>query len=104
MFLPGRVQDQEPSLDSVLKRAADYVTSLKLELAGGIAEEAYTQDVEKAPGARPVPVPHRELKSDFLLTQVSGQARFVDFRDVFEVDGKPVRDRQDRLSKLFATA
>ena len=94
---------QEPSLDAVLKRAAEYVTNLKLQLAGGIAEEAYTQDVEKAPGARPVAVPHRELKSDFLLTQVAG-ARFVDFRDVFEVDGKPVRDRQDRLSKLFATA
>ena len=23
------------------------------------------------------------------------------FRDVFEVDGKPVRDREDRLQKLF---
>jgi hypothetical protein len=100
---PRVASAQEPSLDSVLKRAAAYVTGLKDQLAGGIAEEDYVQDVEKAPGARPVPVPHREIKSDFLLTQVAG-ARYVDFRDVFEVDGKPVRDRQDRLSKLFATA
>ena len=27
--------------------------------------------------------------------------RYVEARDVFEVDGRPVRDRQDRLTKLF---
>ena len=41
------------------------------------------------------------LTSDFLLVQMTGQAHYVEFRDVFEVDGQPVRDRQDRLTKLF---
>jgi len=30
-----------------------------------------------------------------------GWDRYVEFRDVFEVDGHPVRDRQERLMKLF---
>ena len=30
-----------------------------------------------------------------------GADGLVEFRDVFEVDGKPVRDREDRLARLF---
>ena len=40
------------------------------------------------------------LVSDFLLVQVPGEG-WLPFRDVFERDGKQVRDREDRLSKLF---
>ena len=36
-----------------------------------------------------------------LLVQPGGADRYVEFRDVFEVDGRPVRDRQDRLTALF---
>jgi formylglycine-generating enzyme required for sulfatase activity len=43
---------------------------------------------------------HRELKSDFLLVKV-GPADWLPFRDVFEVDGQAIRDRQDRLAKIF---
>ena len=31
----------------------------------------------------------------------AGADRYVEFRDVFEVDGKPVRDRQERLTALL---
>ena len=44
---------------------------------------------------------HRELKSDLLLVRPVGANRYIQFRDVFEVDGKPVRDRNERLMKLF---
>ena len=40
------------------------------------------------------------LVSDFLLVQVPGEG-WLPFRDVFERDGKQVRDRQERLSTLF---
>jgi len=46
---------------------------------------------------------HRELKSDLLLVRPVGADRWVQFRDVFEVDGRPVRDRNQRLMKLFVT-
>jgi hypothetical protein len=39
--------------------------------------------------------------SDLLLVRPSGATRWVQFRDVFEVDGKAVRDRSERLVKLF---
>ena len=40
------------------------------------------------------------LVSDFLLVQVPGEG-WLPFRDVFERDGKQVRDRQERLAALF---
>lgn len=101
LLAPRAAAAQEPSLDTVLRRAAEYVTAFKRQLAGLVAEESYVQDVEGAPGSRPPAISHRELRSDFLLVQMPGQARYVEFRDVFEVDGRPVRDRQERLTKLF---
>jgi hypothetical protein len=41
------------------------------------------------------------LKSDFLLVQTPGGSSWRSFRDIFAVDGQPVRDRQERLTKLF---
>jgi hypothetical protein len=35
------------------------------------------------------------------LVRPEGADRYIQFRDVFEVDGKPVRDRDDRLAMLF---
>ena len=40
------------------------------------------------------------LVSDFLLVQVPGQG-WLPFRDVFERDGKQVRNREERLAALF---
>ncbi len=39
--------------------------------------------------------------SDFLLVKTPAAEIWIPFRDVFEVDGKPVRNRGDRLTKLF---
>jgi hypothetical protein len=43
----------------------------------------------------------RDLKSDVLIVRAPAGDRWMQFRDVFEVDGKPVRDRAERLAKLF---
>jgi hypothetical protein len=51
---------------------------------------------EKAPDG---PV-HRELLSDVLMVQLPDQT-WVGFRDVAKVDGRPVRDRVERLQSLF---
>src|SRR5262249_28740014 len=45
----------------------------------------------------------RRLRSDYLLVRLDGGGGWMPFRDVFEVDGVAVRDRQDRLSTLFLT-
>ena len=70
-------------------------------MSGIVAEERYVQDSDKSD--RPF-ITHRELKSDLLLVRTEGTAEgYVEFRDVFEVDGDAVRDRTDRLTKLFVS-
>ena len=88
-----------PPLPIVLERVTDYVVRYQHELSGVVAEERYVQDADKSD--RPF-VTHRELKSDLLLVRTEGATEaYVQFRDVFEVDGDAVRDRSDRLTRLF---
>ena len=41
------------------------------------------------------------LLSDYLLVQPRGSERHFGFRDVFSVNGRAVRDREERLTELF---
>ena len=98
---------QPPTLTEVLARAGAYVLQLENNLSGTVAEEHYTQDLMRA-GSLSTRGPaiqtnqqHRDLRSDVLLVRPEGADRYVQFRDVFEVDGRPVRDRDDRLAMLF---
>lgn len=51
-------------------------------------------------GSKGIVLGHRVLRADLLLVN-SGRAGWLCYRDVFEVDGKAVRDRSDRLMELF---
>jgi hypothetical protein len=88
------------AVDELLRAVGQYVASYERELRLVIAEEKYTQ-VER-PLADPDPTisATRVLRSD-LLTVSDGSGGWVSFRDVYEVDGSPVRDRTQRLAKLF---
>jgi hypothetical protein len=97
---------QTPEVDAVLDKAGDYVATYERTFVGVVAEETYRQEVRGigptdqggfAPEARGQ---RRDLKSDMLVRAPAGD-RWIQFRDVFEVDGKPVRDRAERLAKLF---
>jgi hypothetical protein len=98
---------QPPTLAAVLERAGAYVVEFQRQLSGIVAEEHYVQDVRTtllSTSGRFMSLParsHRELISDFLLVRPIGADRWVEFRDVFDVDGRPVRDRDERLTKLF---
>ena len=96
---------QEPSLDRVLERAADYVSRLHSQLSSIVAEETYVQAQRSTldSSLRPLLPSRRDLKSDFLLVKAPRESRYVEYRDVFEVDGAAVRDRQERLTALFLT-
>src|SRR5262245_1489566 len=103
--LSAQPTSPETTLAVVLKLTAAYVAEYQARLAGIVAEEIYSQSVTRmfpAAGQRMPPTPQqRALKSDVLLVRSEGEDRWVQFRDVFEVDGKPVRDRDQRLFKLF---
>jgi hypothetical protein len=99
-----------PPLSAVLNRAAAYVERFAARAAGIVVAESYVQDVYP-PMNRFGTVPrnarvysgplHRELKSDLLLVRPLGADGWMQFRDVTEVDGRKLKDRNDRLAKLF---
>jgi hypothetical protein len=95
---------RQPSVDEVLARAARYVADFTTEFANVVSEERYVQDVRGRPGTSSptnLGVMHRELRSDLLLVRPVLDDRWIQFRDVFEVDRRPVRDRDERLVRLF---
>jgi hypothetical protein len=59
-----------------------------------VAEERYEQRVTQ-------PHRRRQLISDFLLVRPQGSVELFQFRDVLEVDGKPVRGHDERMTRLF---
>ena len=89
---------QEPPIDTVLDRASAYIAEFKRQLSGIVAEEEYVQElVATLPDKKDRTV----LKSDLLLVRPANASGYVGYRDVFEVDGRPVRDRANRLTRLF---
>jgi len=110
---PGAGPDTPPSLQEVLARAGVYVTEFEQALSGIVSEEQYVQEVRhpvRAPGQiRGVPSnvqaasrpTMRHLRSDLLLVKPVGAENWMQFRDVYEVDGIAVRDRDERLARLF---
>ena len=91
----------------IVDRAGAYVETFQQNFGSVVAEERYEQRLRRNPGATTAvrgssgPV-ETVLVSDFLLVQVKGEG-WLPFRDVFERDGKPVRDREARLSTIFLT-
>jgi hypothetical protein len=91
-----------PTMSVVLGRAGAYVSELQRRLSTIVAEERYVQTVWNLQKAdRRVPLSRVELRSEFLLVKPDGSDRYVELRDTFEVDGRRVHDRRDRLSGLF---
>jgi hypothetical protein len=101
MGLPVRAQ--EPALETVLSRAAAYVADYQKRLAAIVSEEHYRQQAVNS-ARRNSGRQHRELRSDVLLVKPGESGDWLQFRDVFEVDRKPVRDRDQRLYRLFVEA
>jgi hypothetical protein len=91
---PARAQ--EAALETLLGRAARYTLNFVDRFSNVVAEERYIQRTSASTGPR-----RRIVLSDFLLVRSSETTDYLPFRDVFEVDGVRVRDREQRLEKLF---
>jgi hypothetical protein len=85
------------AVEGVLRAAAEYVAEYERQISAVVSEESYaqqfTEDRSRRSGAR-------QLRSD-LLTISDSFGGWIGFRDVYEVDGKRVRDRDERLARLF---
>ena len=93
---------QAVRLRDVVARVDRYLEDYEQRLASVVAEESYRQWVEKSRGSQGATLA-RMLRSDFALTLVSDRNRWVGYRDTFEVDGFPVRDREERLQRLLSS-
>jgi hypothetical protein len=111
MVLPALVvANARTPVGDLLDRASTYVQSFVREFSTVVAEEQYVQDshpmadVDVLSGG---PVQgrqqHVELRSDYLFVSTSTASRWLTFRDVYSVNGRPVRDREERLSRLFVS-
>ncbi len=110
------------TLDQLLNRSAWYLDYFIDQFENVVAQEDYMQDsssplpsfVPFSGGGRGgglvVPPPsatdiararHRDLRSDFLLVKSPETLDLIPFRDVIAVDGVTLRDREDRLARLF---
>lgn len=100
----------QPDSAGVLPRIHAYVERFQRELPSIVAEEHYVQTVSgmtstsgtgtTTPSSQPRST-KRVLRSDVLMITVPGSIGWVAFRDVFEVDGRRIRDREDRLLALL---
>jgi hypothetical protein len=97
-LLPGTSFAQPPALSTVMARAGQYVSALAEQFASVVGEEHAEQSSSGAPFE---PVTERRIGADILVVRVPGTATWMGFRDVFEINGRRVRDREDRLLKLF---
>ena len=101
----GLSQD-DATLSVILDKATGYVAAYAKALSSVVSEERYEQRVTRKVSRGGVPtetqLTSRTLVSDYLLVQAPGWSNeWMPFRDVYSVDGVPVRDRTDRLLKLF---
>jgi hypothetical protein len=102
----SQVQAQS-DVSILVAKATAYVDTFQTEFGSVVSEERYEQRIRRAVAAGNSTTSSRNrgasetvLVSDFLLVQVPGEG-WLPFRDVFERDGRKVRDREDRLANLF---
>ena len=89
---------EPPDLRAVMARAGAYVARYQQDFSLLLADERYVQEAGNADAPE-----RRVLVSEFALVRVEDADRtlWLAFRDVVGVDGRAVRDRQERLRRLF---
>jgi len=85
-----------PSVRSLVSAASKYVAKYQQEFAFLIADELYSQTRTDAAGKSQ----NRQLRSEFFLTYLPADNEWVAVRDVLDVDGKAVANREELRTLL----
>ncbi|HEV3214328.1 MAG TPA: VWA domain-containing protein [Vicinamibacterales bacterium] len=114
-------EEHSPELTAALEAAATYLEQYEHRISAISAEEEYEQAVTLVSGSIvSPPIQSRSGPIQSRLNAVNGPSRplarktraniltislgargWVAFRDVFQVDGRPVRDREERLARVL---
>ena len=86
------------SVKDVMRRVGAYVDAYGEKASIVVATEQYTQEVR---GSRPEGPTVRRMVADFAIVRVATLRGWQGFRDVVDVDGQRVSDRDDRLVRLL---
>jgi hypothetical protein len=93
-------------LAELLRRVGEYVAEYEQRFSDLLAEETYAQRV--APWAlrngvsvRACSVCKRTTRADLVFVRLTGEIPWASYRDVFEVDGRKVREHEQRLLRLL---
>ena len=84
-------------LRGVLALAARYVEEYEKAFSHVFAEETYQQEYVDPTGRRTA----RKSRADVVFVSLPGAVPWTVFRDVIEVDGNSVGDREARMKRLF---
>ena len=96
--LPAQPQPASASLDDVLRRMGEYVSSYGEQASVIVAVEKYTQTLTSWDGGTFRP---RHLVAELAMVKTGDEGEWTGFRDVVQVDGTRVVDRQDRLRSIL---
>jgi hypothetical protein len=96
-YVSAQSRGGTPTVPQLLEAGGKYVADYDKKFSAVVSEEKYDQTATQ-PGFRVQQ--RRTLISDVILIN-AGVAGWISLRDVFQVDGTPVRDHTDRLLKLL---
>lgn len=94
---PALAQPRDVPDPELVDRVRAYAARFIEAMSSVVARESYEQHMS----ARQTRSQSRTLRSDVLVLRPAPDALSVWFRDVFEVDGRPVANRQERLLDLL---
>jgi hypothetical protein len=98
LALPASLQAQlwdSPDTAALMRKVGIYSNWFVNRFSNVVSEEAYEQRFSVASR-------RRQLRSDFMLVGYPGStAALMTFRDIREVDGKPLTGQEDRIARLF---
>ena len=90
------------TLPDVLSRLDAYLETLRTDRSPRSSPRSGTRRHWSRRGRTSRGPQTRTLVSDYALARAPGGHAWTGFRDTYEVDGAPVRDREDRLLALMA--
>jgi hypothetical protein len=89
-----------PTVDEVVPRMSHYAMAYGAQATMFVGVERYAQRFESERGNVYAP---RQLISEFAIIKAEKGNDWIGYRDVVQVDEKPVADRRDRLLRLLTS-
>jgi VWFA-related protein len=123
---PTQVARPDGQLGDILRRAGDYVVEYERVFSDLVAEETYTQEADRqvygaqsyslavgppeaVAGRARASLPYtytqhnrQVTRADLVFVRLAGALPWASYRDVSEVNGRKVREHEERLLALFS--